>query len=175
MFGIPGLDPFGAVHAALGLAAIVLGVGVGLLGKGSRVHRRVGLVYALCLLLLNATALSIYDLFGRWGPFHNLAIVSLVTLLAGVLAVWLKRPRGRWMNLHGICMSWSYAGVVAALFSEIGARIPGVGLAAGVLIPSALVTAVAAVLIHTRVPRIVTGIMSGQAVMHSRAEEPFYG
>lgn len=24
MFGIPGLDPFGAVHAALGLAAIVL-------------------------------------------------------------------------------------------------------------------------------------------------------
>ena len=38
--------------------------------KGTRSHRRIGLAYAAALLLVNATALAIYDLYGRFGPFH---------------------------------------------------------------------------------------------------------
>lgn len=155
MFGIRGLDPLGAAHTAFGLVAIALGLAVVLMHKGTERHRRVGMSYAFTMLLLNATALMIYDLFGRWGPFHNLALVSLVTLAAGVIPVWFKRPRAGWLRLHGFCMSWSFAGLLAAFFSEIGARIPGVGLAAGVIGPTALVMVIAIALIHTRVPRIV--------------------
>jgi uncharacterized membrane protein len=135
--------------------AILLGFCVLILQKGTMLHRRIGVAYWLAMLGLNATALAIYDLFGQWGPFHSLAVVSLLSLAAGGAAVWARRPRGGWMRLHATCMAWSFAGVLAAFFSEIGARIPGVGLAAGVMWPTAAVMLAAAILIHTRVPRIV--------------------
>ena len=157
MFGIPGLDAFGAVHAGFGLVALVLGLGVILLEKGTAAHRRAGLLYAAAMLLLNATALAIYDLFGGFGVFHVLALVSLATLAAGIVPVWLRRPR-EWMELHARCMSWSYAGLVAAFFAEIGARVPGVEFATGVIVPTAAVMLAAAMLIHRRVPRIVARV-----------------
>ena len=155
MLGIRGLDPFGAFHAGLGLMALILGICALILQKGTTLHRRIGVAYWVTMAGLNTTALAIYDLFGRWGPFHSLAVVSLLTVAAGLGPVWLRRPRGRWIGLHATCMGWSFAGVVAAFFSEIGARMPGVGLAAGVIWPTAAVMVAAAVLIHTRVPRIV--------------------
>lgn len=154
MFGIPGLDSFGAIHAGFGIAGLLLGLAVVVLQKGTAWHRRFGLLYAAAMVLLNATALAIYDLFGRFGPFHILALVSLATLGAGVIPVWLRRPR-EWLDIHARCMSWSYAGLVAAFFAEIGARLPGVGFVTGVLVPTVAVTLIAAVFIHLRVRHIV--------------------
>jgi uncharacterized membrane protein len=174
MLGIRGLDPVGAAHMAFGLAAVILGLAVVLMEKGSAVHRRVGMVYVLTMLLLNVTALLIYDLWGRWGPFHNFALVSLTTLLCGIAPAWLRRPQ-RWLRLHATFMSWSYAGLLAAFFSEIGTRLPGVGHVPGVIVPSAVVTAMAAVLIHTKVPRMVARLISRSVYTHARDEEPYYG
>ena len=161
MFGIRGLDPFGATHAAFGLAALALGLGVVLLPKGTALHRRIGLLYALTMLLLNGTALAIYDLFGGFGVFHVLALVSLATLAAGILPVWLRRPRD-WMEIHARCMSWSYLGLVAAFLGEIGARLPGVGFAAGVIVPGAVVMLAGWALIHLRLPRILSRVAPTQ-------------
>ena len=155
MFGIPGLDAWGLVHATIGMAAILLGLPVLLLRKGTTLHRRVGLLYVVSMVLLNATALSIYDLFGRFGVFHWLAIVSLATVSMGVVHVWFRWPARSWMEQHAHAMSWSYAGLIAAFFAEIGARVPGVGFATGVIVPSIVVMAAAAVLIHAGVPRII--------------------
>jgi uncharacterized membrane protein len=155
MFGVRGLDSFGAIHAGFGIAGLLLGLAVVAMRKGTTWHRRTGLLYAAAMLLLNATALAIYDLFGGFGPFHILALVSLATLAAGVMPVWLRRPR-EWLDVHARCMSWSYAGLVAAFFAEIGVRLPGVGFVAGVVVPTVSVTLVAAVFIHVRVPRIIT-------------------
>lgn len=167
MLGIRGLDPFGAFHAGLGLMAIVLGFCVLILQKGTALHRRIGMAYLVSMVALNVTALAIYDLFGQWGPFHNLALVSLLTVTAGVVPVWVRRPRGRWMRLHATCMAWSFAGVLAAFFSELGARIPGVGLVAGVIWPTAAVMLAAAILIHTRVPRTVGRLAAPAANMEA--------
>jgi uncharacterized membrane protein len=155
MLGIRGLDAFGAVHASFGLAALVLGAGVLVLRKGTALHRRIGQIYAAAMLLLNATALAIYELFGGFGVFHVLALVSLATLAAGVLPVWLRRPREGWLEVHARCMSWSYLGLLAAFFGEIGARVPGVDFAAGVIVPGTIVMVTGAVLIRTRLPRLV--------------------
>jgi hypothetical protein len=35
------------------------------------------------MLFLNLTALSIYHLFGRFGPFHVASVISLATICAG--------------------------------------------------------------------------------------------
>jgi hypothetical protein len=72
-----------------------------------------------------------------------------------MLHLWLRRPAATWMDQHARAMSWSYAGLLAAFCAEIGARVPGVDFAVGVIVPGIGVMAVATILIHTRVPAIV--------------------
>ena len=83
MFGIRGLDAFGLVHSLLGVAALLLGLAVLLRRKGTPVHRRIGQAYVVSMLFLNVTALMIYDLSGRFGPFHIASLISLITVGAG--------------------------------------------------------------------------------------------
>lgn len=164
MFGIRGLDPFGLVHALLGVSALALGLAVLLRRKGTRVHRRIGQGYVLSMLLLNATALMIYDLFGRFGPFHAASVVSLATVGAGFVPVYLRRPRAGWMQLHATFMCWSYVGLLAAFISEVAVRVPGIGFGAAVIASTVVVVVAGAILIHTRVPRIVMAVGKTTAV-----------
>jgi uncharacterized membrane protein len=110
MFGIRGLDPFGLVHALFGVAALILGLALLLRRKGTRVHRRIGQGYVLSMLLLNITALMIYDLYGRFGPFHVASVISAATIAAGFIPVYLRRPRTAWMQLHATFMCCSCVG-----------------------------------------------------------------
>ena len=50
------------------------------------------------MLLLNATALLIYNLFGHFGPFHIAALVSLCTVVAGLWSALRHRPG--WVTRH---------------------------------------------------------------------------
>ena len=168
MFGIRGLDPLGAVHTALALAAIVLGIAVVAMEKGTAAHRRVGMAYFAAMVMVNVTALMIYDLFPRWGPFHTLAAVSLTTTCAGVVPVWLQRPRGRWLQIHARFMSWSFAGLIGALVGEVGSRAGGLDPSA-VTWASIAVMVCAAVLIHWHVPRIVGALVRQNPPVESHA------
>ena len=154
MFGIRGLDALGLVHALLGVLALLFGLAVVVRRKGTPTHRRVGQAYFVSMLLLNATAFMIYDLYGRFGPFHIAAVVSMATTIAGFLPVYFRRPRKTWMGVHGIFMGWSYVGLLAAFLAEIATRIPGVRFGTGVMVVTAIVMAGGAILIHTRVPKI---------------------
>jgi uncharacterized membrane protein len=65
-----------------------------LMDKGTRAHRLVGRLFALLLVSVNATAFLLYDLLGRWGPFHTLAVASLLTLgRSSRISTWLARRR----------------------------------------------------------------------------------
>lgn len=154
MLGIPGLDAFGLLHAALGIIALFLGLLVVALGKGTNLHRRVGLCYVIAMVLLNATALWIFDLTGRFGPFHVAALISLATLFAGYLPALFRRPFKEWIALHGTFMSWSYVGLVAAFLAELAVRVPGVGFSPAVIGATVIAVAGGALLIHTRVPTL---------------------
>lgn len=61
--------------------------------KGTRRHHQIGLVYAVSMLGLNATAFLIYRLFGGFGAFHVAALLSLLTIFAGLLPAVRRRPR----------------------------------------------------------------------------------
>jgi uncharacterized membrane protein len=164
MFGIRGLDSFGLVHALLGVSALIFGLAVLLRRKGTRVHRRIGQAYVLSMLLLNTTGLMIYDLYGRFGPFHVASIISLATVGAGFVPVYLRRPRAAWMPLHATFMCWSYVGLLAAFVSEVAVRVPGVGFGSAVIAATVVVVAGGAILIHTRVPRFVMAVAKTRAV-----------
>jgi uncharacterized membrane protein len=158
MFGIRGLDSFGLAHALMGIAALVFGWVVLTHAKGSASHRVWGSAYAVAMVLLNASALAIYDFNGRFNTFHLFALLSLGSLAAGWVPALLRRPSGRWYERHANNMAWSYVGLVAAFVSEIATRLPVFhgGLFGAAVAGSTLsVVGIGALLIRRRVPPIV--------------------
>lgn len=117
-------DYIGLIHLITALIAVITGSFVLTLRKGTRLHKQIGYVYAINMLLLNATAFAIYRLFGGFGIFHVAALVSLFTLLGGMIPVITKKPQHKWVELHYIYMYWSVIGLYAAFISETLTRIP---------------------------------------------------
>jgi uncharacterized membrane protein len=153
MFGIRGLTGLGLIHVAFGVSALALGLTMLLQPKGTPRHRRIGQGYVLAMLFLNLTALSIYHLFGRFGPFHVASLISLATICAGFVPVFIRRPRIGWMDLHAHFMCWSYGGLVAAFLAEVGVRTPGLHFGVAVIVASVVTIAVGAVVIFRQVPK----------------------
>jgi uncharacterized membrane protein len=108
--GAPFMVTLSLVHFAVGIAALVTGAAVVALRMGTGAHRLIGSVYALCMFGVTGTALVIYNLTGEFGPFHVLALISLITLIFGTTPILLRRPSGGWIDLHAHFMSWSYLG-----------------------------------------------------------------
>jgi uncharacterized membrane protein len=152
----------GTVHVFFAIAALIIGAIVARRPKGGRRHRNLGYFYAVSLLLLNFSALSVYEDSAGVGPFHILAIVSLVTLIGGIIPAFLRRPVSWWLDLHAYFMSWSYVGLVAAGVAQIATMsfsLPGV-VAVG--LPLILIVIIGGILIHTRVPKILAALASGR-------------
>ena len=116
------LSTLGAAHFAAAAAALALGLVVIVERKGTLTHRVIGCGYAAAMVLLNVTALGVYRLTGSFGPFHALALVSLATVMAGLVVVWRRPPN--WMRRHYYFMAWSYVGLLAAACAEAGTRLP---------------------------------------------------
>ena len=74
--------------------------------------------------VLIVTAFLIYRLFGTFGLFHIAAVVSAVTLVAGMVPVVTRWPRNNWLGYHFSFMYWSVLGLYAAFVAETLTRIP---------------------------------------------------
>src|SRR5688500_1019404 len=161
------MTPLGLTHTVSAVGALAAGAAVLLTRKGTRRHRQLGWTYVVSMILLNVTALMIYRLFGRFGPFHVGAVFRLVTVLAGTAAAIGARrarvrrspaDRARALERHYQWMTWSYVGLAAAAVSEIATRMPALrprpdqvlafGITVGV--STILVVAVGAVMIRRR-------------------------
>ena len=90
--------------------------------KGTTRHRIVGGCYAGALLMVNLGALTLSGGSGRFGPFQVLAIISLSTLLAGLVPMRLLPRTTGGIAAHGITMGFSYVGLVAAGLSQVAAQ-----------------------------------------------------
>jgi uncharacterized membrane protein len=141
------------IHVGAAVAGLVLGAAVIAMRKGTARHRIAGGCYAALLLVVNVAALSLPRSVSGLGAFHVLAILSLATLAAGLVPMWVRPRTERIVAVHGITMCFSYAGLVAAGLSQAMAeRFPGQAVAA-VTVTSAVTFAVASIAIYTRVPR----------------------
>jgi len=75
------------------------------------------------MILLNLTAFMIYKLYGKFGIFHWLAIISCLTLVAGLYPVLTKKSKN-FLLIHFNFMYWSVVGLYCALMAEIFSRLP---------------------------------------------------
>ncbi len=99
----------GSLHVAAAALALIVAAIVLVRTKGTTAHVRLGRIYVVLLILVDAFALLTYQ--NGIGPFHILAVIRLATLTAGL--VWSPRRRGT-RQTHGILMIWSVAGLVGA-------------------------------------------------------------
>ena len=106
-------------HTAMGMLALLAGALNFLMPKGTLVHRRIGAVYAVSMVLMLATSFTIFDLFGGFGPFHAMSIVSIVTLALALYFPLARRRHANWLDHHYMWISWSYIGLVMATGSHL--------------------------------------------------------
>jgi len=147
------MDWLGLFHLLTAIIAILSGAMVVFRRKGTVLHRWTGRVYAGAMVALNISALSIYDLFGGFGPFHAAAIFSLLTVIIGVGAAWRRGPN--WRDLHAYWMCWSYVGLLAAAVSETATRYLDFNFGWTVALASIMVLALGGVVISRRLPSLI--------------------
>jgi uncharacterized membrane protein len=135
--------PIGTIHLLSSVISLAAGTVVLILQKGTVLHRKIGYVYATGMLVVNGTALVIYRLFDGFGIFHYAALLSLLTLVGGMVPVLLRKPENSWLNIHFSFMYWSVMGLYAAFASEVLTRVPEtpffgmVGIATGIIMTAA--------------------------------------
>lgn len=147
----------GLLHTTFACGALISGTFVIAAAKGTRRHLLVGRLYGICMLLLNVSALLVYNLSGHFGPFHFAALLSLLTLVAGLWPAYRRRPG--WPVRHAYYMSWSYGGLLAAAAAEAASRVPGWDFLWSVIISSLLVLLGGGWVIARRVPAVVEGFL----------------
>lgn len=109
----------GFLHLLFSIISMITGLIVILNTKGTKFHKKVCNVYVVNMLLLNISSFFISN-FNGFSIFHFFAIVSLITILAGMYPV-LKRSEN-WLQKHYYFMAWSVVGLYCAFWSEVGTR-----------------------------------------------------
>ena len=117
-------DTIGLIHLIASILSLISGTWVITTQKGTAIHRKIGYIYAISMLVVIITAFMIYRLFGGFGIFHIAAIISTIALLGGMIPAILRKPAKHWLGLHYNFMFWSVIGLYAAFVSEIFTRIP---------------------------------------------------
>lgn len=112
----------GLVHLLAALVAMLTGALVLLMPKRGLRHKQVGYAYVVSMLILNGTAFQIYYLFGRFGPFHGLALFSLTSIAGGIIPALLRQRVKNWIYWHYYFMTWSVVGLYAAFWAELLTR-----------------------------------------------------
>jgi uncharacterized membrane protein len=113
----------GLIHLISSIIALVTGLLVLTTTKGTTRHKKIGYIYVVSMVVLNLTAFMIYRLFGKFAVFHWFAVLSCLTLIAGMYPVLTKKSTN-YLLTHFNFMYWSVVGLYCAFCAEILTRIP---------------------------------------------------
>lgn len=127
------------LHIGSALLALLLAMFVLIAPKGTPLHKRMGYVFAITLLLVNGSAVLMYNLTGRFNLLHVFALISLGSLIYGMIPA-IRRQPANWLRRHISGMTGAALGVWAAGLAELTIRVlPGflnppqiIGIAAGI-------------------------------------------
>ncbi|MAU14740.1 MAG: hypothetical protein CMH46_04280 [Muricauda sp.] len=114
----------GVVHLISSCFALIFGTYILIAKKGTKQHIKIGYLYVIAMGILILTAFMIYRLFNGWGIFHYTTLLNLISIILGMVPIWIKKPVYKWKYLHFSFMYWSVIGLYAAFAAEILVRIP---------------------------------------------------
>lgn len=115
------LPPLLIAHFAAACLALPVGLYQLTARQGTPAHALLGRIYVPAMLVCNLTALATFRPSTPFLFFHILALVSLYSLTAGMLALrrWLKLRKPEDLKNHKINMAYSWLGVMMAGASQI--------------------------------------------------------
>jgi uncharacterized membrane protein len=89
--------------------------------KGTRLHRMIGITFATGIIFTSLSGFFIYEFTGGPSFFHVLAVLSLITITAGLRAIWRFGRTGnrRDLLLHYYNMSFSILGLWMAFAAQL--------------------------------------------------------
>jgi uncharacterized membrane protein len=120
-------DNIGLIHLISGVVALISGGLVIVLKKGTLIHKRIGYIYVISMAILIISSFGIYRLFGKFGLFHYLSIISSFSLIAGMIPMFKKTRTPKDYETHFKRMYWSVVGLFAAFAAESFVRVPKFG------------------------------------------------
>lgn len=112
------------VHTIFGVLSLIAGATNLSMTKGTKLHRRIGWIYAGSMYLLLFTSFFIYDAFGRFGVFHILSILSGVGLTIALYFPLFRKYHSHWIAHHYVWIAYSYIGLVMATGSHFIDMLP---------------------------------------------------
>ena len=115
----------GFIHLTASIIALITGLFILVSKKGTAPHKRIGYTYSISMIVLNVTAFMIYRLYGKFGIFHWFAVMSCLTLFAGLYPVIAKRTKN-YLVSHFRFMYWSVIGLYCAFMAEVFSRLPNI-------------------------------------------------
>jgi uncharacterized membrane protein len=141
-----------AIHTALAISGIIVGLIQFLRPKGGPIHRARGYAFVYAMLIADGAAMLVFQFTGRFNIFHVGAIVNLIAIVLAIIPV-LRSPRpSNWKNQHYYWISWSYVGLIAAAVTELVVRTSHLATReqawTATAVTSALVTVIGYVLIN---------------------------
>ena len=116
-------DFIGWLHTIAAIIALITGSIVLTKTKGNQTHKIIGYVYATNMLVVCFTAFMIYKVHGSFGVLHVFAVISTITLIFGMIPLYLKRKSG-YIVQHLSWMYWSVIGLYCAFAAELFTRLP---------------------------------------------------
>ena len=120
-------DNIGLTHLIAGIFAVLFGGLILILNKGTKIHRQVGYLYVLSMIILIVSSFGIYRLFNGFGLFHFFSIVATTSLLLGMIPMLKKERKAKDYKTHFTRMYFSVVGLYAAFAAESFVRIPKLG------------------------------------------------
>lgn len=113
----------GQIHFVCSILSLLFGTLVLLKTNGTFLHRVIGYLYVISMMVVLATSFMLHNL-SNFGILHWFSIISSTTILLGMLPLVLKFPKENYMTFHISFMYWSVIGLYCALAAEIFTRIP---------------------------------------------------
>lgn len=102
------------VHTLFSVTALVAGAYIFFIQKGTSLHKSLGYIYSTSMVALIVTSFWIFELWGGFGVYHAMSMVSFITLCIGLYFPLFRRDLEHWYVHHYIWMGYSYIGLVMA-------------------------------------------------------------
>ena len=116
-------SPISLTHIIFAITALLSGMLVLLLPKGTVRYQRVGYAYVASMMVVLITTFGIYRLFGRFDLVHWGVVFSWMALPGGLGAVWFLTYLRHWLRWHYLSMSLSVSGLYDTFVVEATCRL----------------------------------------------------
>jgi uncharacterized membrane protein len=109
------------IHLATVIPAFFLGIVVMRMKKGTQMHRILGRIWGMLMIVTAIDSFWLQGLFGGIGPIHIFSVITLISIPRGIIAI-----RQGNIRAHERAMTGPFIGLcVAGAFSFIPGRVMG--------------------------------------------------